>query len=180
MTGARALGDAVHAERKLVAVDGEALEHIFRRFIIKGRDGRGMLEVVRVERGLEDFLGELDGADSSRIWDTLQKCFGQAAVVKAPSVLLSARQKVASTSSSSAWRPLLGDDDVMLPSPKRLRSEARRWGISGVQRPPLAQGSGSAIFNSAAAASRYAYSPTPCMCFPAHGAHQTGAPCRAG
>ena len=106
-------------------------------------------------------------ADSSRIWDTLQKCFGQAAVVKAPSVLLSARQKVASTSSSSAWRPLLGDYDVMLPSPKRLRSEARRWGISGVQRPPLAQGSGSAIFNSAAAVSRYAYSPTPCMCFPA-------------
>jgi hypothetical protein len=41
----------VHAERKVVAVDGEALEHIFRRFIIKGRHGRGALEVVRVERG---------------------------------------------------------------------------------------------------------------------------------
>eukprot|EP00966_Prymnesium_polylepis_P228142 5279743-Prymnesium_polylepis.1 len=39
------LGDAVHAERKLVAVDGQALKNISWRFIIKGHDGRGALGV---------------------------------------------------------------------------------------------------------------------------------------
>ena len=76
-------------------------------------------------------------------------------------------------------------------APRRLRRhaaepEAAPIGSAsmGHQRSPApaarARGSGSAIFNSAAAVARYAYSPTPCMCFPAHGAHQTGAPCRAG